>query len=377
MVEVELQRHVDAPFRLVGPTGELPYEIVARTPTDGPDRRPAEWLRLRLLAHELPPHGLRTVAIEPGAPAPFVEPETTLAVRAIAGGIEIVDAHSGLRIVHTFEDDDDRGDLYDFCPRDGAPTRSSRDTDLGTHVAWRAIGRRVEIDLAIDQRAPDHRLRARFALSTPSPPLWTETPFGWLPRTTGGTHPVSAVTLAPPIAFGGPGLHEVERAADGALLLTIFRAVGWMSRGDLSTRAGHAGYNVPTPDAQGLGPLRFRYALAVGDDAVRALEPGLLGPHALALAEAQPADRPFLSIEPASVRLSIFKRSDDGDALILRVCGSPTALVTARIRLFRPIRRAWWSDLDERIGAELALGDARDELAIPVAANEVVTLRLQ
>jgi hypothetical protein len=149
-----------------------------------------------------------------------------------------------------------------------------------------------------------------------------------------------------------------------------------MSRGDLSTRAGHAGYNVPTPDAQGLGPLVFRYAIAVGEDAVRALEPGLLPPRAVALARAQPADRPFLSIEPPSVRLSIWKRADDGDAFILRVCGSPTAPVTARIRLFRPIARAWWSDLDERIGAELDLGATRDELTVPVAANEVVTLRL-
>jgi hypothetical protein len=51
--------------------------------------------------------------------------------------------------------------------------------------------------------------------------------------------------------------------------------------------------------------------------------------------------------------------------------------VTARIRLFRPLQRAWWSDLDERTGAEIALGDARDELAVPIAANEIVTLRLE
>ncbi|MCU1280746.1 MAG: glycoside hydrolase, family 38, partial [bacterium] len=379
--EVELQRlTADTPFRLVGPTGEVPYEIVSRSATDGPELRPAEWLRLRLYARDLPPHGLRLVAIEPGAPSASAPPETTLAVHPIAGGIEIVDGSSGLRIVHTFEDEDDRGDLYDFCPRQGAATRSSRDSDLGIAVRARASGRRVEIEVDIDNRRPDHRLRARFDLSTPPKSMWTETSFGFIERTSGGTHPVAAITVtsgAPSFAFGGHGLHEVERASDGALLLTLLRAVGWMSRGDLSTRRGHAGYNVPTPDAQGIGPLRFRYAIAVGPDAVRHLEPGVLGPRAIALERAQPGDRSFLSIEPATVRLSIFKRADDADAFIVRLCGSPTEAVTARVRLFRPLRRAWLSDLDERTGAEIALDGSRDELAVPISANEVVTLRLE
>ncbi|MCU1276494.1 MAG: hypothetical protein JWM53_40 [bacterium] len=381
MAEVELQRHADAPpFVVIGPTGEVPYEILSRSPTDGPDRRPAEWLRLRLYARDLPPHGLRQLALEAGAPMAFSAPDTTLAVRAIAGGLEIVDGESGLRIVHTFEDEGDRGDLYDFCPQQGAPPRSSRDTDLGIHVSARAVGRRVEIEVDIDNRTPDHRLRARFELSTPPASIWTETPFGWLERTTAGTHPVSAITTtsgSPPFAVGGAGLHEVERASDGALLLTLFRAVGWMSRGDLSTRPGHAGYNVQTPDAQGLGHLRFRYAIAVGPDAVRHVEPGIIGPRAIALERAQPSDRAFLSIEPATVRLSIFKRADDSDTFIVRLCGPPNEAVTARIRLFRPLRRACWSDLDERIGPDLDIGAARDELSVRIAANEVVTLRLE
>jgi hypothetical protein len=381
MAEVELQRHVaDAPFRVVGATGEVPYEIVSRTPTDGPDGRPAEWLRLRLFARGLPPHGLRLLALEPGAPLPWPTPDTTLEVRSIAGGIEIVDRQSGLRIEHTVEDEGDRGDLYDFCPQAGAPPRSSRDTELGIQLSARAIGRRVEIEIDVDNRTPDHRLRARFDLSTPPTSIWTETPFGWLERTTAGTHPVSAITTtagSPSFAFGGQGLHEVERTSDGALYLTLFRAVGWMSRGDLSTRKGHAGYNVQTPDAQGLGRLRFRYAVAVGADAVRELEPALIAPRAFALLHAQPGDRAFLSVEPATVRLSIFKRSDDSAAFILRLCGPPNEAVSARVRLFRPLRRACWSDLDERSGPELPLGASRDELAVPIPANEVVTLRLE
>ena len=380
--EVELQRLVaDGPFRVIGPTGELPYEIIARTPTDGPGLRPAEWLRLRLWAHELPPHGLQVATIEPGEPTAWRDPESTLVVRPIAGGLEIVDSVSGLVIVHTFEDEGDRGDLYDFCPRDGDVPRNSRDHALGVQVSARAIGRRVEIEVDIDQRTPDRRLRARFDLSSPSPSLWTETAFGWLERTTAGTHPVAAVAVttgATPVAFGGLGLHEVERADDGTIFLTLLRAVGWMSRGDLSTRPGHAGYNVPTPDGQGLGRQRFRYAIAVGDDAVRALEPALVGAHAVALEGAAPSDRAFLAVEPATVRLSICKRAEDGTAFIVRLCGSPTVDVTARLRLFRAIGRATWSDLDERSGPDVARDGSRDdELMVPIAANEVVTLRIE
>ena len=381
MVEVELQRlTVDAPFRVLGPLGEVAYELVSRSPTDGPGLRPAGWLCLRLDARDLPPHGLRLLSLAPGEPTPTVAPSSPLTVRSIVGGIEIVDRESGLCIVQTFEDEGDRGDLYDYCPREGEAPRSSRDTDFGIQTSARVIGRRVEVDVEIDNRAPDHRLRARLALSTPPTSIWTETAFGWLERTTAGTHPTSGITSIPgatPVAVGGLGLHEVELAVDGALLLTLFRAVGWMSRGDLSTRPGHAGYNVQTPDAQGLGRLHFRYAIAVGPDAVRELEPGLIGPRAVALSQAQPGDRPFLSIEPASVRLSICKRAEDSSAFLVRVCGSPTERTTARIRFFRPIRRATLSDLDERIGDELAISASREELSVPIAPSEVVTLRIE
>jgi hypothetical protein len=59
------------------------------------------------------------------------------------------------------------------------------------------------------------------------------------------------------------------------------------------------------------------------------------------------------------------------------LCGAPTEAVTARIRLFRPLRRASWSDLDERLGPDIDLGASPGELTIPIAANEVVTLRLE
>lgn len=376
--EVAVQRLVaDGPFRLVGPTGEVAYEIVSRTPTDGPGLRPAEWLQLRIFARELPPHGVRTLALAPGTPAAAAAPATSLTLREIPGGIEIVDGDSGLCIAHTFEDEPDRGDLYDFCPVAGATPKSSRDHDLGVRVEARAVGSRVDFDVEIDNRAPDHRLRARFDASPSPGALWTDSAFGWIERAAGGTHPVSTVVATPAFALGGPGLHEVERAADGALRLTLFRAVGWMSRGDLTTRPGHAGYHVPTPDAQGLGRLRYRYTLAVGPDAVREVEAGRLGARAVALERAAPADRPLISIEPASVRLSICKRAADGRGHLVRLHGPPGEAITARLRFHRPLRRVSASDLDERAGPELPLASGKDEVVVTIPADDVITLRCE
>src|SRR5204862_133225 len=54
---------------------------------------------------------------------------------------------------------------------------------------------------------------------------------------------------------------EYEWTPGGDLLVTLLRAVGQLSRGDLPTRPGHAGWPTPTPGAQCLGPDRIELAL--------------------------------------------------------------------------------------------------------------------
>jgi alpha-mannosidase len=56
--------------------------------------------------------------------------------------------------------------------------------------------------------------------------------------------------------------HEAIRGADETqLALTLLRAVGWLSRGDLSVIDHAAGPMLPTPGGQELGPHRFEYAV--------------------------------------------------------------------------------------------------------------------
>ena len=378
--EVAVQRLVaDGPFRLVGPDGEVGYEIVARSPTDGPGLRPAEWLRLRVQGRDLPPLGLRVLALEPGAPAAPVaaaaDDERRSPSRAVPGGLEIVDAESGLRIVHTFEDEDDRGDLYDFCPRQGSGVRSSRDVDLGVRVRARAVGRRVEIEVDIDNRAPDHRLRARFALSTPPSAIWTETAFGWLER----ARPAARTPSRPSPPRSPTGGRRRSPSAGQACTRSSAPPTARSSsrcfapsagcRAATCRRApGHAGYNVPTPDAQGLGRLTYRYAIAVGPDAVRALEPATR-PAARRRARARRARRRAVPLGRAGRACASPSSSAPTTAttrFLVRLCGPPDGAVTARVRLFRPFgARHPLRSSTSATAPRCALDGAGDELAVP------------
>lgn len=59
------------------------------------------------------------------------------------------------------------------------------------------------------------------------------------------------------------GLAEYESLDDGAIAVTILRAVGVLSRADLPERPGHAGWPADTPAAQALGAYAARFAIAL------------------------------------------------------------------------------------------------------------------
>ena len=57
------------------------------------------------------------------------------------------------------------------------------------------------------------------------------------------------------------GLGEYEPLGDGGIALTLFRAVGELSRNDIPERPGHAGWPAATPEAQAQGEFTGRFAL--------------------------------------------------------------------------------------------------------------------
>jgi mannosylglycerate hydrolase len=342
---------------------------------------------------ELEGFASRAVELTPAPPhAPAqgtsIESDTIRVEAAPDGSLTVLDKRTGRRFehAHRLEDELDMGDLYNFCPvdgagvwrNDGATIRIVRDGplvhELEIHItAERPAGlddttpapltvttvvrlvngiRRVEFRTTIDNRTRDHRLRAVFDVPGTLPghvraegqfalvdrPLApTEPRTEWIepPDPTG--HTLGAVALGP-LALLTRGLPEYEArpAGDGyELCLTLLRAVGLISRptGAIATRPLGAGPQLPTPEGQCLGRHELEYALLPGADELDATallrasqdyrNPFLLAPAGTELA-------PSVTIE-GDVVFSCLKGAEDGNGLILRCFNPGDTRTTVRI----------------------------------------------
>jgi mannosylglycerate hydrolase len=149
---------------------------------------------------------------------------------------------------------------------------------LTLHTGSRALRATLELD----NQALDHRLRIRCPSGIPGPSAMAGAPFGQIERrpdlpsgprysreTPVATAPahrfVAAASRDRGLAILAPGFFEYELTHQGDLVVTLLRAVGQLSRADLATRPGHAGWPAPTPEAQEPGCHRLQLALqAVG-----------------------------------------------------------------------------------------------------------------
>src|SRR5262245_20826594 len=179
---------------------------------------------------------------------------------------------------------------------------------------------RIDVALALDNRARDHRLRIharapfaakRFRVESafevverpiaPGPDAFgpgraAELPIGACPQKTFAALDDGERALT--VANRGNAEVEAVPEADGhtSLAITLLRAVGYLSRGDLALRRGHAGPPFETPGAQALGPQRaelsFRLHRAGDADAVAHAHRFAHAPVAFAGGGAEGADVP-------------------------------------------------------------------------------------
>jgi len=383
----------------------------------------------------------RTVEVAPApmpAPAPagraraaVIENDSFRVQAAPNGTLTVLDKRRGRRFeqLHLLEDELDMGDLYNFCPVDGAQTWRAEQGDArvladgplvselaisvevrrpaGLDDAMRPLAqtvplrictvvrlvrgsRRVEFRTTIDNPCRDHRLRVLFPvglvdgavraegqfavverLLAPAPPRteWVEPP----DRT---QHTLGAVALGP-LALLTKGLPEYEALADGggaALCLTLLRSVGVISRssGVLATRPLGAGPAVPTPEGQCLGRHELEYALLTDADDLDQIA---------LLRESQDYRRGWMVV-PAGVRFeprlelegnvvfSCLKGAENGDGLVLRCFNPARSAARARVVGDFEISR---TRLDETEAGEQPVVDGVLELK----AGEIATLRLR
>jgi hypothetical protein len=251
---------------------------------------------------------------------------------------------------------------------------------------------RVDLDVTLENRARDHRLRLCFPTGAPASECTARTTFDVVTRSTTAPDDTDWVQAAPDtfpqqgfVAANGlqvtaPGLVEASVTPDGTIAFTLVRSVGWLSRADLATRPMEAGPTLATPGAQCGGTLQTRLSLTPGVDPTAALE-AELGLRAVATGTvvAPTADRGLLEIDDPHVEVSSWKPAEDGRGSVLRLLNptGETRAVTLRFGapLTERIRRVERVRLDETpIGEDVAV--ERGALALEVGAHALVSLRL-
>ena len=353
------------------------------------------------------------------------------------GAVELATASGHrLRPLISFEDVGDAGDLYTHSPIEPVLRRA---VFLGAEcvlrgplrgeiaVRWRLdvparsgrTGRSVEqvpivcrVSLVLDAGSPwlwvnvrgenvarDHRLRVVFATGIARPQVFADAAFAVVERHPVQVTPAAAVVERPPptaplaryvtsadagrgVTLFGDGLAEYEVTESGDIAVTLVRAVGELSRNDMPERPGHAGWPVPTPEAQCLRTFGGTFAVlphgprdeATIDLVERTADDVLLPLSGSTLRSALcvPAPTSGVSLDGVGLSFSTCKESEDGEWVVLRCANLLGRPVRGRWRFGVDITRAQLARLDETPLAELVIQDGAVEFDAP--PNGVVTI---
>jgi alpha-mannosidase len=271
--------------------------------------------------------------------------------------------------------------------------------DVAVHLILDAGAPALRLSIRGENRRTDHRLRLVVRSDAPGDSVWADAAFGPVRR-----EPIvvsekeSAVELPPPTAplhryvsrfteSGGvtlisDGLAEYEARDDGSFLVTVVRAVGTLSRSGLPERPGHAGWPVPTPGAQCLGPFAAELAvfphgprLRPTIDAIeRAADDVLLPLAGTTLRSALGVAEPVSGVElfGAGLAFSTLKESEDGEWLVLRCVNVRDDEVEGRWGVPFEIAETRLARLDETIMSELAFSGR--EIPFLAAPRGIVTI---
>ena len=261
-------------------------------------------------------------------------------------------------------------------------------------ISLDAGARRVDVRLVIDNRAKDHRLRVLCETGTRGLTHIAGAAFAWLDRATritGGSSWIEKptaercahelVALDGALAIGLDGMREYAVVHDGrTIAITLIRAIGWLSRGDMPERRGHAGPALETPSAQCSGERAFRYCVVpFGKDmtlalAAREIREFLIPAHVVrgsattAALVAIPRD--------TIIQLSALRAGPDGQ-LVLRLFNPRADEASTTVRFAKTVSEARAVDLRE---GDSGLGntglDVIRTAAPPDIAGDTLTVRL-
>jgi 2-O-(6-phospho-alpha-D-mannosyl)-D-glycerate hydrolase len=342
------------------------------------------------------------------------------------GSVRLRDLRSGREFsdLLVLEDEADEGDSYTFSPAPHGEARRLRPgrtrvvargplvAALETKWSGRGVQARllamvsacdsmVRCTLEVNNQASNHRLRVRCPTGIAGVPALAGAQLGALEREAVGklkgwfeaetpvrtapAHRFVAVNQARGLGLLCPGFFEYELTPDGDLLLTVLRSVGDLSRGDLATRPGHAGWPTSIPLAQCQGVDRLDFALAPlsgNDDAVslqRMWEDCFLPirgtwfrdwlPHAV-------AETPGIELTGEGLALSSLKPAEQGGGVVIRCFNLRDSEVAGRVRTGWRLEKAYLARADESPLQDLPLGKDGRSVTFLVGASGLATLVL-
>jgi alpha-mannosidase len=435
------------PFALRTAEGRLlPVQPLARRTIDErleaarhyPDQDEVDQIRVAFRAAATPGLGLATLTLGPAVPLPRGEAAQvrgrTLVNRFVeaalepSGALTLVDRRSGERYAGLLrlEDAGDAGDAYTYCP----PVRDRITRSRGPIAVRRlaagpliaaleargevrpGVGARlvvqlhadsplVRCSLEIDNRATHHRLRARIPVGLADVAAVAGAAFGAAVREAVTADPadypretpvrtapahrfVAAARGARGLAVLAPAFFEYEWTPAGDLIVTVVRSVGDLSRGDLPTRPGHAGWPTRIPDAQCLGPSRSTWALAPvsagelerGDIVPELWEDAFLPIQGIWLRDAgaltpAPAD---ITLEGTGLVLSAVKPAQAGSPMVLRCHNTGGRKAAGAWRFGDGIKNAHRVRADERESVALVLEQRGRAVRFVAEPHEIVTI---
>jgi hypothetical protein len=267
---------------------------------------------------------------------------------------------------------------------------------------------RIDLEIALDNSARDHRLRllarapfgaTRFRVESAfeladrpiapasdsfGPERPAELPIGACPQRTFAS--LSDGARAFSVANRGNAEVEAVPEPDGttSLAVTLLRAVGHLSRGDLRLRRGHAGPPFETPDAQVPGPHRAELALrlhaADDPDWISALHRFAYAPTVVAGAGGEAAPlrdgaRLLIQDDPEVV-VSAIEPRPDGSAIV-RIYEAAGRARTASLTWNAPGDWTWEAvDLTDRPESRARLQTDGPRANVPLRACEIRNLRV-
>jgi alpha-mannosidase len=348
-----------------------------------------------------------------------------------AGAVSLEDIATGRRIesLLDFVDDADVGDLYTPAPRprpssiefrgvrrthrgplrgelelrfrvvDQSSTRATVTAELIVRLVLDAGAAFLRIGVAGNNRGTNHRLRLLIRTGVANRELWADAAFGLVkrdplviseaesrvehaPKTAPLHRYVSLFDHRAGATVFSDGLAEYEAYDDGTVAITLVRAVGELSKNDLPERPGHAGWPVPTPGAQCLGPFDAELGVLLHGtrttatiDAIEQAADDVLCPLiGTTLRSALHVPPPVAGPElvGGGLAFSTMKESEDGEWLVLRCVNLTDDEVDGRWRLPFDPRSARVARLDETVMSEL-IPTGRD-LVFRAAPRAIVTV---